>query len=149
MTSGYATKFMLRVTGGVHGFNLLTHCCGVLSHIILAVASQPWHLFTALAPMTLGEMGVRQSGLIALHTRAAAAAGMGLGDAAAKLKTLQSALQLGMPILCEYHRTLASLLGALATLEQQLVSPNRLNLFVQTVDSTTGTHLRLGWWRAC
>ena len=43
-------------------------------------------------------MGVRQSGTMALHTRAAAAAGYGLGEAQAALKTIQSAVQLSMPV---------------------------------------------------
>jgi hypothetical protein len=48
--------------------------------------------------MTLGEMGVRQSGTMALFSRAAAKEGFGLGEAQAGLKTMQSALQLCMPM---------------------------------------------------
>jgi hypothetical protein len=45
-----------------------------------------------------GDMGVRQSGTMALHTRAAAVSGYGLGEAQAALKTIQSAVQLSMPV---------------------------------------------------
>lgn len=103
MCSGHATKLLLRVTGDVQGFSTVTHACCVLQHVLMALAARGGTtgillMFLALLPMTYGDMGVRQSGTIALHTRAAAAAGYGLGEAQAALKTMQSAVQLCMPI---------------------------------------------------
>jgi hypothetical protein len=103
MCGGYATRALLRATGGVRGFNMATHACCVVQHVMMALAARGGTagillMFCALLPMTYGDMGVRQSGTMALHARAAAAAGIGLGEAQAALKTMQSALQLCLPV---------------------------------------------------
>jgi hypothetical protein len=103
MCGGYATKLLLKITGSVQGFSAVTHACCVFQHALMALAARGGTtgvllMFFALLPMTYGDMGVRQSATMALHTRAAAAAGYGLGEAQAALKTIQSAVQLCMPV---------------------------------------------------
>ena len=72
----------------VHGFNLAVHCFSTIRQLITAFASRPLHLYLTLIPETFGGEGVRIAALRALHTRAAVAAGMGIGESGAALRTL-------------------------------------------------------------
>eukprot|EP01043_Picozoa_sp_COSAG02_P062676 COSAG02_NODE_8704_length_2468_cov_2.810891_2_plen_495_part_00 len=89
LSSGKATALMLRVFD-VHGFNLVAHTLSTVRQIITAFASSRSHLYLALIPEIFGGEGVRISCLRAVHTRAAVAQGMGIGEAGAALRTLQS-----------------------------------------------------------
>ena len=87
--SGQVVGSLLRVTG-VRGFNLISHAMAVLQQLVYCVARGPVMLFASHIPRTLGEQGVRNSVLLALHTRAGEKAGLGLGDVQGSLQTIQS-----------------------------------------------------------
>jgi DHA1 family multidrug resistance protein-like MFS transporter len=89
LCSGKATALMLRLFD-VHGFNLVAHALSITRQIITAFARRRSHLYLALIPEIFGGEGVRLSCLRALHTRAAVVEGMGIGEAGAALRTLQS-----------------------------------------------------------
>ena len=89
LSSGKATALMLRVFD-VHGFNFVAHVLSTVRQLITAFARRRSHLYIALIPEVFGGEGVRISCLRALHTRAAVVAGMGIGEAGAALRTLQS-----------------------------------------------------------
>jgi MFS family permease len=57
MCSGYATKVLLNITGGVQGFSTVSHACCVLQHALMALAARGGTtgvllMFFALLPMT-------------------------------------------------------------------------------------------------
>ncbi len=87
LASGRVTSLMLGLMD-VHGFNLAVHCFSTIRQLITAFASRPLHLYLTLIPETFGGEGVRIAALRALHTRAAVAAGMGIGESGAALRTL-------------------------------------------------------------
>ena len=89
LSSGKATALMLRYLD-VQGFNLVAHSLSLIRQLMTAFAYKPAHLYLTLVPEMFGGEGVRVSTLRALHTRAAIAAGMGIGEAGAALRTLQS-----------------------------------------------------------
>lgn len=89
LSSGKATALMLRVFD-VNGFNLVAHVLSTVRQLITAFARRRSHLYLALIPEVFGGEGVRISCLRALHTRAAVVEGMGIGEAGAALRTLQS-----------------------------------------------------------
>ena len=87
------------VGGSLRAFSLATHLVGVAQQIIFMLAVKPQHIWLSLLPSSVGEMGMRQSATLSLHTRAAAAVGIGVADSQANLRTMMSVLQLGMPML--------------------------------------------------
>ena len=89
LSSSKVTALMLRVLD-VHGFNLAAHGMSIVRQLVTAFAMRRSHLYLALIPEVFGGEGVRLSCLRALHTRAAVAQGMSIGEAGAALRTLQS-----------------------------------------------------------
>lgn len=89
LSSGKVTALMLRVLD-VHGFNAAAHGMSIVRQLVTAFAMRRSHLYLALIPELFGGEGVRLSCLRALHTRAAVAQGMSIGEAGAALRTLQS-----------------------------------------------------------
>jgi len=88
--SGRVSRFVLSRLGGARPFSLLAHAVCALYHALLSVASRPWHLFLSYPPMMLGGLGVRNSGVIAMHAREGEACGLGVGETAAGLRFLCS-----------------------------------------------------------
>lgn len=95
LASSVVSAFTIKLAGP-RVYTLLSHTVCAAYHAILALATRPLHLLLSYPPMMLGGMGTRNSALTAMFQREGVAAGLGVGETAAGLRLMSSAISVIM-----------------------------------------------------